>query len=104
MVLYQPEKTITRYRTPIDSLAAKGHAYTGFFMLAIEGLDGLDTDSTKVFHAGTANKDNNIVTNGDRVLCACALGNTVTEAQTEAYESIQGIITNLRPVQLYDFL
>ena len=57
----------------------------------IEGLEGLDTDSTKVFHAGTANKDGAIVTNGGRVLCACALGNTVAEAQTEAYKLVKNI-------------
>lgn len=51
----------------------------------INGLDGLDTDTTKVFHAGTAEKDGNIVTNGGRVLCATALGNSVTEAQQNAY-------------------
>ena len=52
---------------------------------AIRGLDGLDTETTKVFHAGTAEKDGNIVTNGGRVLCATALGNSVTEAQQNAY-------------------
>lgn len=52
---------------------------------AISGLDGLDTETTKVFHAGTAEKDGNIVTNGGRVLCATALGNSVTEAQQNAY-------------------
>lgn len=51
----------------------------------ISGLDGLDTETTKVFHAGTAEKDGNIVTNGGRVLCATALGNSVTEAQQNAY-------------------
>lgn len=51
----------------------------------ITGLAGLDTDTTKVFHAGTAEKDGKVVTNGGRVLCATALGNTVTEAQQNAY-------------------
>ncbi len=60
----------------------------------IKGLEGLDTESTKVFHAGTTNKDNNIVTNGGRVLCACALGNTVAEAQTEAYRLVKNISWN----------
>ena len=38
-----------------------------------------------VFHAGTKTTDAGIVTNGGRVLCATALGNTVTEAQASAY-------------------
>lgn len=45
-----------------------------------------ESDFGKVFHAGTALKDSQIVTNGGRVLCATALGQTVTEAQKRAYE------------------
>jgi phosphoribosylamine--glycine ligase len=41
----------------------------------------------KVFHAGTKlNAAGEVTTNGGRVLCATALGNTVTEAQEQAYE------------------
>jgi len=40
---------------------------------------------SKIFHAGTSEKDGKVVTNGGRVLCATALGNTVTEAQQAAY-------------------
>ncbi len=52
-------------------------------------ISGLDADKSsndlKIFHAGTADKDGTVVTNGGRVLCAVALGNTVAEAQTKAY-------------------
>lgn len=58
---------------------------------SISGLDGLATVSAKVFHAGTAIKDDQVVTNGGRVLCATALGNTVAEAQRAAYELAAGI-------------
>lgn len=51
----------------------------------ISGLDGLETPTTKVFHAGTTTKEGNIVTNGGRVLCATALGSNVTQAQQNAY-------------------
>ena len=49
-------------------------------------LDNLDNkDSTvKVFHAGTKVKDDTLVTNGGRVLCVTALGDTIAEAQTQA--------------------
>ncbi|WP_370981264.1 phosphoribosylamine--glycine ligase [Agaribacterium sp. ZY112] len=57
----------------------------------ISGLDGIDTDSAKVFHAGTADKDGHVVTNGGRVLCATALGNSVTEAQQAAYKLANNI-------------
>lgn len=51
----------------------------------ISGLE-LDTEAnSKVFHAGTALKNGQVVTSGGRVLCATGLGQTVTEAQQEAY-------------------
>ncbi|KUI97044.1 phosphoribosylamine--glycine ligase [Vibrio sp. MEBiC08052] len=52
----------------------------------ISGLPQTDTEGEKVFHAGTSEKDGQVVTNGGRVLCATALGNTVSEAQQRAYE------------------
>jgi len=57
----------------------------------ISGLDGLDSATGKVFHAGTAQRDGQVVTNGGRVLCACALGNTVAEAQQAAYALVEKI-------------
>lgn len=61
---------------------------------AISGLPTTDTSGEKVFHAGTANKDGNTVTNGGRVLCATALGNTVLEAQQRAYALAKTISWN----------
>ena len=57
----------------------------------ISGLENTETESSKVFHAGTANNDSNVVTNGGRVLCAVALGNSVTEAQKLAYQVVDKI-------------
>ena len=57
----------------------------------ISGLENTETESTKVFHAGTAEKDGKVVTNGGRVLCAVALGNSVTEAQHIAYQLVDKI-------------
>ena len=57
----------------------------------ISGLENTETESSKVFHAGTANNDGNVVTNGGRVLCAVALGNSVTEAQKLAYRVVDKI-------------
>ncbi len=51
----------------------------------INGLAGADNADAKIFHAGTAEKDGQMVTAGGRVLCAAALGNSVSEAQTKAY-------------------
>ncbi len=51
----------------------------------ITGLEHNDSADRKIFHAGTALQNGEIVTAGGRVLCATALGNTVTEAQQSAY-------------------
>ncbi|MBE1277592.1 phosphoribosylamine--glycine ligase [Enterovibrio baiacu] len=51
----------------------------------ISGLSTESSDSAKVFHAGTAEKDGNVVTAGGRVLCATAMGDSVSDAQQRAY-------------------
>jgi phosphoribosylamine--glycine ligase len=56
----------------------------------IEGLS-LGDNQGKVFHASTATKDGRVVTNGGRVLCATALGNTVTQAQNAAYALVDTV-------------
>ena len=58
---------------------------------AISGLDSPMPMGTKVFHAGTRRDGDNVVTTGGRVLCACALGDTVAEAQREAYALVSQI-------------
>ncbi|WP_248800296.1 phosphoribosylamine--glycine ligase [Pseudomonas sp. MWU13-2105] len=52
----------------------------------IKGLDAAASLEGKVFHAGTALKDGQVVTSGGRVLCATALGNSVGAAQQQAYK------------------
>jgi len=51
----------------------------------IHGLESAATLPGKIFHAGTQLNDNEVVTNGGRVLCAVGLGNTVKAAQQQAY-------------------
>jgi phosphoribosylamine--glycine ligase len=71
-------------------LASKGYpdAYKKGHL--ISGIPNA-TQSTKTFHAGTLNVNNQLVTNGGRVLCATALGNNVTEAQKKAYQLVEQI-------------
>jgi len=52
----------------------------------ISGLPEQESADAKVFHAGTAMQDDQVVTSGGRVLCATALGDSVAEAQRSAYE------------------
>ena len=58
---------------------------------SISGLDNIDSRETKVFHAGTELKNGQVVTNGGRVLCVCALGTTVADAQKLAYSVVNKI-------------
>ena len=62
---------------------SKGHV--------ISGLDSDFPKHVKIFHAGTALGDEGVVTSGGRVLCVCALGDNVTEAQAEAYKACEAI-------------
>jgi len=61
----------------------KGHA--------ISGLDGDWPATTKVFHAGTRDDDGTTVTEGGRVLCVSALGDTIQEAIAAAYAGVDRI-------------
>jgi len=76
-------------------LAAGG--YPGSYNKGDE-ISGLTADSgdnqgknQKIFHAGTREKDGAVVTNGGRVLCATALGTSVSEAQAAAYKLVKQI-------------
>ena len=44
--------------------------------------------NVKIFHAGTAEKDGEIISVGGRVLGVTALGNTIKEAQENAYKAV----------------
>ena len=57
----------------------------------ITGLPAREMEGSKVFHAGTQKKGDTVVTAGGRVLCVCALGGTIQEAQAKAYELAKGI-------------
>ena len=67
-------------------LAASGYPDAYLKGAIISGLPTEDVEDSKVFHAGTAQVGDDIVTAGGRVLCACALGNDIKEAQAKAYD------------------
>jgi len=50
-----------------------------------------DLQDAHVFHAGAIIKDGQPVTSGGRVLCVTALGDTVKQAQSRAYQIAEGI-------------
>ncbi|MGH8581900.1 MAG: phosphoribosylamine--glycine ligase [Gammaproteobacteria bacterium] len=57
----------------------------------ITGLVGPATADTRLFHAGTAESGGQVITAGGRVLCVCALGETVQAALDSAYRRIETI-------------
>ena len=79
-------------RTALGVVMASG-GYPGRYArgCSISGLDGADSSSVKVFHAGTAEKDGEVVTAGGRVLCVTALGDTLPDARDRAYAAVSDI-------------
>ncbi|CAI8715189.1 phosphoribosylamine--glycine ligase [Pseudomonas sp. fls2-241-R2A-110] len=67
-------------------LAAGGYPGDYTKGVAINGLEAAAALEGKVFHAGTALKDGQVVTAGGRVLCATAMGASVDAAQQQAYK------------------
>jgi phosphoribosylamine--glycine ligase len=57
----------------------------------IEGLDRVTDPDVKIFHAGTREQNQKIVTAGGRVLTVVALGNDLPEAQQKAYHAVKQI-------------
>ncbi|ELT50576.1 phosphoribosylamine--glycine ligase [Brucella intermedia] len=80
----QPALTVVMAAEGYPSNVKKGSVIRGLDKL--EGIDGV-----KVFHAGTAQKDGNIIANGGRVLNVTAIAGTVAEAQARAYEAVKRI-------------
>ena len=60
----------------------KGHVIT---------LPNNTPDNIKIYHAGTSMMDNQPITNGGRVLCVTALGDTFEDCKILAYDTIKTI-------------
>ncbi len=80
----QPALTVVMAAEGYPSNVKKGSVIRDLDKL--EGIDGV-----KVFHAGTAQKDGNIIANGGRVLNVTAIADTVAEAQARAYEAVKRV-------------
>ncbi|MCH7920600.1 MAG: phosphoribosylamine--glycine ligase [Planctomycetes bacterium] len=66
-----------------------GDYETGKAICGIEEAERLD--DVVVFHAGTKQQGDKVLTNGGRVLGVTALGQTTREAQARAYEAVERI-------------
>ena len=72
-------------------MASKPYPDTPVTGDVIAGLDAVPAHA-KVFHAGTAlDAAGNIIATGGRVLCVCALGESVADAQQRAYAGVAAI-------------
>ena len=60
--------------------------------IPIAGLGEAEEEAdVKVFHAGTTTDNGQAVTNGGRVLCVCAKGDTLALAKEKAYRAVEKI-------------
>jgi phosphoribosylamine--glycine ligase len=66
-----------------------GHYRKGDIITGL--ISATDKTDVKVFHSGTAAENRRIITNGGRVLCVTALGDTVNKAQVLAYDVVRQI-------------
>jgi phosphoribosylamine--glycine ligase len=92
------DRRLDRIKAEWDSRPALGvvmaaAGYPGSYRKhdAIDGLERAAGKDLKVFHAGTAVQSAKVVTTGGRVLCVCALGDSVAAAQRRAYEGVAKI-------------
>jgi phosphoribosylamine--glycine ligase len=70
-------------------MASKGYPGKYDTGKPIEGIEQADKlPDVKVFHAGTARREGHIVTSGGRVLGVTAMGKTIAEAKSRAYEAV----------------
>jgi len=73
-------------------MASEGYPRSSERGLPIRGLDdAAQVPDVKVFHAGTATVDQQVVTNGGRVLGVTALGNSISAAKLQAYTAVKCI-------------
>jgi phosphoribosylamine--glycine ligase len=73
-------------------MAANGYPVSYRKNTAIKGLEeAAAIEGVEIFHAGTVERDGQILANGGRVLNVSALGRDVREARARAYEAIARI-------------
>jgi phosphoribosylamine--glycine ligase len=71
-------------------IASKGYPQSSQKEIPIKGLDNLQQD-IQIFHAGTKRKNDEVVTNGGRILGVTATGKTLKNALSKAYNTVNKI-------------
>jgi phosphoribosylamine--glycine ligase len=84
-------KVVEDVRVACTVMAVSG-GYPGNYEkgFPVEGLD-FKVPGTLIFHAGTAEENGKIVTNGGRVFCVTAFGESIEEAVESAVEVMNEI-------------
>ncbi len=72
-------------------LAARDYPAAGDIGSPITGIAEAEADGAVVFHAGTALRGDQLVTNGGRILNVSAIGSTLGEARSRAYVAAERI-------------
>ncbi|MHC4620062.1 MAG: phosphoribosylamine--glycine ligase [Planctomycetota bacterium] len=88
------EITLEWDRRPAVCVVLASGGYPGSYEKGktITGLkEAEQVDNVVVFHAGTTQKNGDIVTNGGRVLGVTALGGSIADAQKSAYEAVRRV-------------
>jgi len=85
-VSWTPEAAVTVV------LASGGYPGAHATGAGIEGLAAAALEGAQVFHAGTRELGDRVVTAGGRVLAVSALGATLAEARARAYEACSKIV------------
>jgi phosphoribosylamine---glycine ligase len=82
----------TEEKSAVAMVAVSG-GYPGVYENGkiIEGLNAYDLPESLLFHAGTKQVEDNVVTNGGRVLVAVSFGENITEAAEQSDYLLQQI-------------
>ena len=75
-------------------MASKGYPQNYEKEKIISGIDDAEKAGAYVFHSGTKQENNTILTNGGRVLGVTALGEDIATAQKNAYTAVNKISWN----------
>ena len=99
LMLATAQGELSRLDTPTFSpdsamtvvMAAKGYPGTPEKGCPIDKIADAEADGAKIFHAGTAKQDDELVSSGGRVLNVTAMGNSLQAARDSAYSAIEKI-------------
>jgi phosphoribosylamine---glycine ligase len=72
-------------------VAGRGYPERNDIGTTIEGISAAEATGALVFHAGTARRLDNLVTNGGRILGVTGRGESVADARRQAYAAVERI-------------